>query len=241
MSEFQETSSLPTPQLIVPAAANVVRLLLRYAAPGIAQMLTRLFFQWSGTLSNNSLNTYAQNVANSWATNMGPNTNSNLSLIGVSANDLTTNTAPVGVWTGNKPGTAQTTVRSAPGVAFVIEKVIPRRQKGVHPRVYLPGMDIGGEVQQDANTWSSTYANTIVTAFQAFLTAISGSNGPTGATQFQHVNQSFYKGHTWSQDTNGNWHKHNTYASPLLQPDVVVGLLANLTLGSQRRRNHQGG
>lgn len=216
-------------------------MLLRWAAPGIADGLARLFFSWAGNISNSSLNTYASSVANAWSNNFGGQVPAQVALTEVSIEDLTSPTGPVGVWSGSKAG-SRSGGAYTPAAAFIVQDVIPRRYRGGHPRNYLLGLDTSQTTPADGNTWLPTYATTVLGAWTNFLGAISGANGPSGATTWAQVNVSYYSGTEAVTSGSGNYIRGKTKAivrTTVPFPDVVVGHNYNPQLGSQRRRNKQ--
>lgn len=215
-------------------------MLLRYAAPGIADALTRLFFAWTGSLTNTALNNYATTVATNWNTDIAPLVPAGVVLTEVSIEDLTSATGPVGVWSGSHAGT-RSGGGFAPATAFIITDSIARRYRGGHPRKYLLGMDITQTTPTDGNTWLATYASTIVTTWGTFMTSISGGNGPSGSTGWAEANVSYYQGSTGSTVGSAPYVRGKTTRTLRGTPavDIVVGHSYNPQLGSQRRRNKQ--
>lgn len=215
-------------------------MLLRYAAPGIADALTRLFFEWAGSITNTSLNNYATQVATNWNTDIAPLVPSAMTLTEVSCEDLTTPTGPVGVWSGSHAGT-RATGAFAPATAFIITDSIARRYRGGHPRKYLLGMDSSQTTPTDGNTWLSTYASGVVTNWNTFLTSITGANGPSGTTTWVEVNVSYYQGSTATTVGTSPYVRGKTTRTLRSTPaiDLVAGHSYNPQIGSQRRRNKQ--
>lgn len=215
-------------------------MLLRYAAPGIADALTRLFFQWTGALSNTAANNWCSTAASEWSTNIAGKVPTAMTLTEVSLEDLTSNTGPVGVWSGANAG-SRSAGSYAPATAFIIQDAIARRYRGGHPRKYLLGMDSSQTTPTDGNSWLSSYAAGIVTAWDAFMAAISGGNGPSGTTAWNEANVSYYLGSTEETVGNPPYVRGKTLrtlrGTPLV--DVVIGHTYNPQIGAQRRRNKQ--
>lgn len=225
----------------LPVVANAAKMLLRWAAPGIADGLARLFFTWAGSISNTTLNTYANAVASAYNINITPLVPPAVSLTEVVIEDLTSLTAPVGVWSGTHPG-SRSTGAYTPAACFIIQDLISRRYRGGKPRNYLLGMDTSQTSPTDGNTWLASYANTVVTAWSNFLTAISGANGPVGATAWAQSNVSYYQGTTSVTSGTGAYTRGKTKATVRAVvpfPDPVIGHAYNPQIGSQRRRNKQ--
>lgn len=225
----------------LPSVTNVAKVFWRFAAPGIADALARTFFAWSGTITNSTLNSWATSAANNWTTNMASLVPAAVSLTEVSVEDLTSTTGPVGVWSGSKIG-SRAGGGYAPAACFIVQDIIPRRYRGGHPRNYLLGMDISQTSPTDGNTWLSTYASGVLTAWTNYLNSISGSNGPSGATTWQQVNVSYYLGSTEVTTGTAPYVRGRTKATirtGTIPFDVVIGHNYNPQVGSQRRRNKQ--
>ena len=225
----------------LPPVSQTVKTILRVAAPGITDSLLRMFFQWAGSLSNTNLNTWCSNVATAWQTNIGPLVPSAVVLNEVTAEDLTSTTGPVGVWSGSKAG-SRSGGAFTPAAAFIITDLIPRRYRGGHPRSYLLGLDTSQTTPTDGNTWLSTFAATVVTDWTAFMNAISGSSGPSGTTTWARCNVSYYLGSTDVITGTPPYQRGKTKATlrtVVPTPDVIISYSYNPQIGSQRRRNHQ--
>lgn len=227
----------------LPAIANVLKLILQYSAPAVADVLTRLFVVGGGTTGTTSgLNTAAQTIANSWTTNIAPLTTSQQNLTTVSIEDLTNASAPNGVWIGTKPGGAGSTFLAAPAVSFVMRNGIGVRSRGGHSRVYIPGIPLNNQSSVDSTQWNPTFITTLDNAWTTFLgnilSAINSAGYGTGSMCVPH----YYKGHTWNHTgtpPNDIYKRVNTVVSPPVPVSSYALVSANPIIGSQRRRNHQ--
>lgn len=228
----------------LPSAGFLIKLLLNYAAPAVPYIVNRLFFQGTANPSPSNLNTASQAIANAWATNIAPNVATPLNLVVVNMEDLSSSLAANGIWTGAKPGGAGAAAITSPTTAFVIKNVTQDRYRGGHSRIYLPGIPLTNLSTDDGNTWNTTFASTLVTAWQAFLNAVitaCQNNGcGTGSMAVPH----FYKNHTWNHFGTAphDWYKY--VATPQVAPIPVDTYLPaavsyNPTIGTQRRRSHQ--
>jgi len=223
----------------LPAISGVVKVLLQYALPGVVDVLTRLFFQGTGSTTNSALNTWAGNVAAAWNTNMAPVVIPALVLNAITAEDLTTSTSPIGAWSGSHAGTFSPTSDLSPGVAMIVKNLTPLRQRGGHSRTYLPGMPVNYLSSSGANTWASGSATTVLTAWKAFLSAITGSSGPTGYSGLAQVVPNYYHGFTAVENPLTGRYRNVPKVVTTPTTQLVTSQVVNLTLGSQRRRNHQ--
>lgn len=224
----------------LPFASQTIKTILQYTLPGVAAALTRLFFTGTGSTTNAALNTWCGNVAASWNTNMAPLIAPGCVLVAVTAEDLTSATSPIGAWAGSHPGTNAGT-QFEPSASFVVKNLIANRYRGGHPRTYIPGVPTTNQNSAGANTWGSTNANTLLTAWLAFLSAVSGSSGPTGYTGLAQSVVPYYSGSTAITSGTAPHQRGKTKATVLSSttPILIASHTYNPTIGSQRRRNHQ--
>jgi hypothetical protein len=222
----------------LPFVSQVVRALIKYSAPGIQDLVTRMFWNWAGTLSQTALQNWANNVGSVWLTEIAPLVPAGLILTECTAEDLTSATGPAATEAFTHPG-SRSGGGYAPAVAFIIQDTIARRYRGGHPRKYLPGLDITQTATTDANTWLATYANTVVTAWNAFIAGISGANAPSGTTTWSECNVSYYSGFTAVQNPLTGRYRNvpKLRTTPLV--DIISAHTYNTHFGSQRRRNAQ--
>lgn len=226
--------------MALPAVTGLLRVLLQYALPGVSILLNRLFFQGTGSTTSTALNTWCGNIAASWNTNMAPNSIPDLSLIGVTAEDLTSSTSPVGANATTHPGT-NTNPQSAPAVSFVVRNGTALRERGGHSRTYIPGIPTGEETTAGSNSWNSTFAQALLTSWKAFISAITGVAGPAGYSGTVQVMPNYYHGFTSVQNPiTKRWRNIPTpLTTPVIYP--VTNQTYNPILASQRRRNKQTG
>lgn len=226
--------------MALPAVTGLIRVLLQYTLPGVSILLNRLFFQGTGSTTNTALNTWCGNIASSWNTNMSPNSVPDLALIGVTAEDLTSSTSPVGAAAVNHPGT-NTNPQSAPAIAFVVRNGTNLRERGGHSRTYVPGIPTGEETTASANTWNSTFASALLTSWKAFIAAVTGVSGPAGYSGTAQVMPNYYHGFTSVQ--NPITKRYRNIPTPLATPVIypITNQTYNSILASQRRRNKQTG
>lgn len=230
------------PQL--PPISGLIKMLLIYSAPGIADIMNRVFFSSTGQPGTNALNTAAQTIANSWTTQMAPISSPTQLLNTVSLQDLSSPTAFNGIWVGNKAGTAGTPNVASPAVAMVIKNGVANRYRGGHSHVYIPGLQLGNMTQEEANTWQTTFANSVASAWSAFLGNAISALVTAGYSGVVSAVPHYYKGaaRTWTHYgiPPHDWYKKTlTPVAPPVPVDTYTTVGANLVLASQRRRNHQ--
>lgn len=213
-------------------------MLLTYSLPTVATVLNRLFFQGTGSTTNSALNTWATAVSTAWGSNMKANIMPSCSLTSVVVSDLSSATAPIGAWTGSIAGTAAGTGAS-PDVALIVKNLIPTKYRGGHSRTYIPGYPLTQATVTDSNVWTSAAAASTVTNWVAFLTAITGGNGPTGYSGLAQAVPHYYKGFTVVTNPLTGRARNVPKLQTVPTYDLVSSHVANLILGSQRRRNHQ--
>ena len=232
----------PSKEVIIPSLppiTGMLKVLLTYSLPTVATVLNRLFFNGTGSTTNAALNTWATAVSTAWGTNVKTNINTSCALTGVVVSDLSSSTAPIGAWTGSIAGTSAGTGDS-PAVALIVKNLIPSKYRGGHSRTYIPGYSLSATTVSDSNIWTSASATTFVTNWTAFITAITGGNGPTGYSGLAQAVPHYYKGFVSVQNpTTKRWRNIPQLVTAPVPYDLVSSRVANLTIGSQRRRNHQ--
>jgi hypothetical protein len=101
--------------------------------------------------------------------------NAGYTLEQVTAEDLTSNTAPVAQYTGSTAGGGGGTLDPL-NTALVLSWPIARRYRGGHPRTYIVGLE--SDQRTDARFWSPATITTFAAAGAAFRTAMDAiSNG----------------------------------------------------------------
>jgi hypothetical protein len=227
----------------LPAVAGLIKLLLTFAAPGVAAVINRWFFQGSGTSNSAALNTACTTMANSWHTLMGGNQVPAISLIGAEAEDLTSPTSPTGIWVGSQAG-SNAGAASTPALAFIVKPVTADRYRGGHSRIYIPGVSTGAVSASDATTWNTTTGAAIATAVTAFLQNCVTALQSAGYAGVSPVVPHFYKGggRNWTHygtAPNDYWKSTAIPAKAPIAIDQYSTVSYNDILGNQRRRNHQ--
>lgn len=217
----------------LPAVSKVIKVVLQIKNSDGRIGITRFFIQYSSTAPTNAqLNTFCGAVATAWNTNLAAITDAHWTLIEVTAEDLSSSTGAIGLWTGSDAGTLN--VSPLPGnIAFVIAYQIARRYRGGHPRGYWILGD--GSKLNDDRTWTNAFVTLVSTDHGAFMTAVLAA-GWTGAGTLTHVNVSYFLG--FSVVTNPVTHRARNV--PVLRGtpvvDAVTGYAYRNALGTQRRR-----
>lgn len=219
----------------LPAVPKTVRLDLFFTSTGGGRAQIRQFFFYSGTLSNTDAQTWLNNIVAGWGTNMSPNLNQDYTLIRSELTDLTSSSAPQ-VFSTTAHAGGVTNVNVSAGVAMVIKNTIPRRYRGGHPRVYLPGLSVTDRANE--LRWDPTRLNVFVTAFTAFIAACTANTNPAAIGTIVHCNVSYYQGFTNHTYPSG---RVKAIPTPRVTPliDSIVGQVGNPSIASQRRRNEQ--
>lgn len=225
----------------MPALAPVpstIQFKLFFNDHGNSNVQTLLYVSYSSTLAQSDLQTLCNTCFTQWATHMLPNQVPNLSLLGVTGNDLSAVTAPKAASTF--PSQAGTNAGSPiPNAAnFIISHETARKYRGGHSRSYIMGMP--ANQLADGNTWTSPWQTTMLTAWNAFLSGLLTTGVPVAVGTLQHVVAHRY-GRT--KDGTPGTPDSDLPSVPLDKPftDPVTAEVANPQVGSQRRRNQQAG
>jgi hypothetical protein len=199
----------------LPAAAGVVRTALSGTTTGAGVWLTRFYTHYSGTPPTNAqLATYDAAIGTAWGTNIKPLQNAALALVQIASEDLTSATGAVDTTASAQTGTRAGSALPS-SAAAVISYVIARRYRGGHPRGYWP---LGADSDLNSETqWTAAFVASLNTGLANFFTAVAAA-GWTGAGTLTHVNVSYYSGFT------------------VITQDLVTGVSAKLSIGTQRRR-----
>lgn len=178
----------------------------------------------------------ADAASSAWATNFAPLMAIQWSLREVTVTDLSSATGPVGINTTTHAGSRATPANPA-GLCAILNIPVPRRYRGGKPRVYWPfGVSTDLATPQ---TWSTAFLTSANNAWVAFATAVI-ANLTTWAPSAGLVSVSYYSGHQWLPDQNGNYHRVPTPRATPLVDVVTANATFNTVLGSQRRRVRPG-
>jgi hypothetical protein len=219
----------------LPAVSKVVRVDHHFTEAQDPNVMVHSFFQYTGTCSSTDAATWLTNIVSALGTFMASASQPTLSLVLSELTDLSsTSAAQVQNSTGHTGGAGAAPL--AAGVAMVMKYRINRRYRGGHPRVYLPGMS--NTYLTTPTQWNSTSLGSITGLWIAFINACIANTNPAALGTLTHVNVSYFAGHTWTEDSRGNWHRVPTpRGTPVV--DQIINIQGNPTPGSQRRRNEQ--
>jgi hypothetical protein len=123
------------------------------------------------------LNALCTAMLSAWGTNFAPLVNTNVSLSGAVASDLTNASAAQGSASASTAGTRAGTALPN-NIACCITWKINMRYRGGHPRTYLPAT-----VSADVATgrlYTQAYIDLVTPAAAAFRTAVNGIAAPGG-------------------------------------------------------------
>lgn len=130
--------------------------------------------RYTGTAPTQAdLTNYANAVGTVWGTSLAPLHSVDTALTEVDVIDLSAQTSPQANVSVNHPGT-RTGAGLSGQVCLVSSWLAPLRYRGGHPRNYWPG-GAGGDLL-DAGHWTAAALISFQAGFQAFFTAMNGTN-----------------------------------------------------------------
>lgn len=179
---------------------------------------------------------HASVVATNWGSYLAPHHETTTALTEVTATDLSSSTGPVGIWSGNKPGTETGGMLPA-NVCLLGNFAISRRYRGGKPRVYIPAMTTTD--LQDEKHWIIASLSSFQVSWNGFMAAIK-SDLQSWAPSAAHCNVSYWSGGSWVTNPSGRpiWRPTPRPGGPLI--DAVTAVTFNPIIGSQRRRLRPG-
>jgi hypothetical protein len=150
----------------------------------------------------------------------------------VKVTDLSDPAGGVGISSGSSTSTRSGGALPM-GTALVMSYLIARKYRGGKPRTYFQW-----GTSADLNTqraWGTSFTGACNTAMAAFTTAVNGfSSG--GCSLSNPANVSYYQGfNTVGPDAQGRF-RYPPKLRTAPHVDVITGHVAQLTVGSQRRR-----
>lgn len=218
----------------LPAAPETIRVALVGKLDEDSDVVSRFYCRYFTGTPPASLNTAAAAIATRWNTDLAAMFSLAYTLTEVDLEDLTSSTAPVGAAVTSHAGTRGGVGLSASACAL-LRFHIGRRYRGGHPRMYLAAGGSGDLF--DRQTWTTAFLTALTTAWTTFIGhVLTDLNTAYGASDFQHVNLSYYQGFT-----NVTYPSGRTYPRPTVRGapviDDVLSYTANPKVASQRRRN----
>lgn len=219
----------------LPSPGKVIRVVFTYNDGSDVDVLNRLYFSYTGSVSATDAATVATTLGSSWSTNFGPAIVTNFSLTLITVTDLSSSTGvEVATTLSHAGGNAGAKLPSS--TCMVVSGHVATRYRGGHTRNYIAGLPQGDLT--NANTWSTTSQGTVFTAFTAMIASLT-SSPPSDLGTVAAVQVSFYKGFTSVQ--NPITKRYRNVPTPLATPNVypITSWTTNAKVGSQRRRNKQ--
>lgn len=222
----------------LPPVPKTIQFKLFFNSHGNSNVQNILYFTYTGTLASTDLQTICNNLLSQWATHMSPQQCTTTSLLGVTGNDLSSVTAAKSASSGVPAAGGNVGAEVSNGAAFVIGHETNRKYKGGHSRSYVPGVAVSE--LSDGNTWSNTFQASMISAWNAFVTAFISTAVPAAVGTLAQVVAHRYGASPIAPVSGGvSVLKSVPLASPFTDP--VTASVANPQVGSQRRRNQQAG
>lgn len=218
----------------LPNVERCVRINIPISVAGNSHCLNRIFIHYSGTTPTGSdLNTFCNSVATAWGTNLKSLANTNTIQGPITAQELSTNSGPIGAGTTSNTGTRTGTSLTA-ATSVNVRFQIARRYRGGKPKVFLPFGVVGDLSNQ--TLWGSSFVSAVGTGWANFMTAVLAA-GWSGAGTLEHENVSYYSGFTAVVNPiTGRYRNVPTLRATPVQ-DTITGYSVDSQVGSQRRRN----
>lgn len=218
----------------IPTPSPVMRVRLIHESGTTNLLGSRFFLAYTDASAPSiaDLNSMATFISTTWNAQLAGLLNTSALLFSVIIDDLASATGNQGVDTTTHAGTRAGAVYAQDAVMQLNFK-IARHYRGGKPKVYLPY-----GVTPDATSqtqWSSTFTNLSVSAWNAFIAAISGhtSGGLTAGGQ---VSVSYYKGPVGNTNKSP-WARKNVPAprgTPVVDP--VIGVSGSRFIVTLRKR-----
>jgi hypothetical protein len=219
----------------LPDVPQIARVDLRGSYSTDVDVLTRLYFKYSGAApANSDAVTLASAIATAWESAKGIYP-SEYFLSVITVTDLSTSSSAQGEWTGSVEGTNDAGLIAA-GTAFLVNYQINRRYRGGKPRTYLP---VGTTSDlSTARAWTSGFVTSVTDTWGAFITAILAL--PFGAASFSYqANVSYYGPPNYTKGVLPAPVKTYSTQRASALVDEIVGTTYSTIPSSQRRRNGQ--
>lgn len=217
----------------LPPVPKVVRTDFHWVQSTDSNLMVRLFFQYTGSLSTTDAQTWLDNIVAAMGTFMSTVINSEMTLTMSQLTDLTSNSAAqVQSTVQHVGGIVQAPLPT--GTAMVMKYHIARRYRGGHPRTYIPGLSY--TYLTTSGQFNSTSLSSVVSAWETFLAACTASTNPAAIGTIVHVNVSFFSGFT---NVTLPSNRVKSVPKPRVTPlvDTITGVGGNPAPASQRRRN----
>lgn len=219
----------------LPSPGKVFRCVIQYTDGSDTNIQNHFYSSYTGSVSGADATSVNNAIQAAWHNNLAPQQTSNMILEAITTTDLATATGVEVTSTYTSAGTSAGTKLSS-GTAMVLTHEVPRRFRGGHSRVYIPGLAEGSLAS--ANTWSAGTLSSVVGGWTAMIQSMQGGVIPDLGTVAT-VQVSYYSGFTviTSPTTGRTRNVPKLRTTPLI--DVVSAVRGNPRVASQRRRNKQ--
>lgn len=218
----------------LPNVTDVARVQLVQSLGDDTNILNRLFFPFTGDITDAICEAIALEAAGSWNSHLAAYLGTDFGLNQVNVLDLTSDTGAFFEAPVSHAGTYDA-LSEAAELALIVKMAISRHYRGGHPRWYQAGIPIGN--RETPQTWNSTYLGDFLTAWEAFVAELVGYESG-GVTLSPPVNVSYYQGFTPVRYPSGRYRNvPNVRATPIA--DTITAFTLNPIIGSQRRRSEQ--
>lgn len=218
----------------LPSVLLGCEMITRFDTGSDLDVINRYFFSTleSSSPTNADWNSWCNSVATDWNSLMAPQYPTDVTLVEVTARDLTSATSGVGIANVSHAGTRTGTMLPA-GAAVVVGHQIARRYRGGKPRSYL-NAGVTGDLATP-QTWTAGFTTSLLTQYNLWLAAIEAITvGAINSSQY--INISYYHGFTNFTYPSGRIKAIPTPRTTPLQ-DPIVSNKINPNVASQRRRN----
>jgi hypothetical protein len=217
----------------LPAVASTLRVQMKHTWATDADLMCRFYVQYAATEGTAAeYATFATAVATAWNSNLAAIISSQVTLVEVIVEDLTSSSAPSGTWTGSHAGTESSgTIPTS--VATLLNFTIARRYRGGKPRMYLPPP--GNSQLTSSVQWTSAFITAAESAWTAFIAAVVGA-GWSGSGTLAQVNVSYYEGFTPFEGPTGRYRNIAKLRTAGPAIDTITGSSVNARPANQRRR-----
>lgn len=219
----------------LPAVPNVARVLIDYQISEDAGAGSRLFYKYTGSApSAADLTTWADAIGAAFS-HLAPITSNVTTYVGVTCQDLSTDSGLEGVFAGAVVGTRSGEPLAASTTAVCDHKVA-RHYRGGKPKAFMP---FGNAADlASAAEWLPASLADFQSAWSDFLAAIV-SGAPSSLNPVKQVNVSYFKGSSAYDVGSGDYVRGKTKLTPRtdgpITDDVVSSVIRPIP-GSQRRR-----
>jgi len=225
---------------VAPDAPGVLKVEYHQTLGAATNIINRMFYSFTGTLTPSGAGNIASTVNGYWAASLSPHLTAHHSLVNVKVTDLGSPQGAVGEVVGTAVGTIPIAGYLPAKDCVVNHATINRRYRGGKPRWYQSGFTQSNLM--DNQHWDTTFIGTWEAAFNTFAKDLLSYSGG-GVTMTNMVNLSLVEGYTWVQRTlpsgNVKWEKVPTYR-PTAHTDIISDWVADVQVGSQRRRGTNG-